>query len=461
MAEFSTPMTREEKRSTAALAGIFALRMLGLFMILPVFALYAQQLTGTTPFLVGVAIGVYGLTQSVFQIPFGMASDRLGRKPVIAFGLVVFALGSVVAALSTSIYGVILGRAMQGSGAVAAAAMALAADLTREEHRTKTLAFIGMTIGMSFLVAMVLGPVLNHFIGVPGIFWFIAVLAILGIAVLYTLVPHPKNEHMHRDVEPVPAQFNRVLKDPELLRINFGIFALHLVLTASFVVIPLALRDAGLEPSHHGYVYLPVMLLGMAFAVPFIILGEKKRMMKQVVTGAVAVLALAELGYAEWHETLVPLALSMGLFFVAFNLLEATMPSLIAKVAPPESKGTAMGFYSSSQFLGAFVGGAAGGWLFGHHGIAAVFLFSALVLALWLAFAATMAQPRYLATHLLNVGPVDTVRAGELTAALAAVPGVAEVVVNQEEGVAYLRVDSGAVDVDALNRFSVPAAEGA
>jgi MFS family permease len=256
-------------------------------------------------------------------------------------------------------------------------------------------------------------------------------------------------------VEPVPAQFRRVLKDPELLRINFGIFALHLVLTASFVVMPLALRDAGLDAADHGYVYVPVMLLGMAFAIPFIILGEKRRMMKQVLVGAVAALALAEVGYAEWHQSVTALALLMGLFFVAFNLLEATMPSLIAKVAPAESKGTAMGFYSSAQFLGAFAGGAAGGWLFGQFGVEAVFIFSAVVLALWLWAAAGMAQPRYLSTQLLKVGPIDATRARELAAQLAAIEGVAEVAVNVEDGVAYLKVDSKAVDAAALTRFSV------
>lgn len=448
-------MSRDERRAAVALAGVFALRMLGLFMILPVFALYAEHLSGVTPTLVGVAIGIYGLTQSVFQIPFGMASDRIGRKRVIAFGLLLFAVGSVVAALSTSIVGVIAGRALQGAGAVAAAVMALAADLTREEHRTKTMALIGMTIGLSFLVAMVAGPLLNQWIGVPGIFWTTAGLALGGIAVVYGVVPEPLQERFHRDMEPVPTQFRRVLADPELLRINFGIFALHLVLTAGFVVIPLLLRDAGLPSAQHWHIYLPVMLVGMAAAIPFIVIAEKKRRMKQVLVGAIAALALTEIAYAQWSQALLPLALVMGVFFVAFNLLEATMPSLIAKVAPPESKGTAMGFFSSSQFLGAFVGGAAGGWLFGHHGASAVFEFCALVLAAWALLAATMREPKYLATQLVNVGAVNAAQAAELAAQLAAIKGVAEVVVNVEDGVAYLKVDSRAVDAAALNRFSV------
>lgn len=447
-------MTPKERRSAVALAGIFSFRMLGLFMILPVFALYAENLAGVTPTLVGLAIGIYGLSQAALQIPFGMASDRLGRKPVIIFGLLLFAAGSVVAAVSTSIEGVIAGRALQGAGAVAAAIMALAADLTREEHRTKAMAVIGMSIGMSFLVAMVAGPLLDKWIGVPGIFWLTAGLALAGIAILLLLVPTPAVSRRHRDAEPVPDQFRQVLRDGQLLRLDFGILVLHLVLTASFVVLPLVLRDAGLAPADHWMLYLPVMALGMAAAIPFIIIGEKKRRMKQVVVGAVAVLALGQLLLIEFHSGLLAVGIVLWVFFSAFNLLEATLPSLIAKTARADSKGTAMGVYSSSQFIGAFIGGAAGGSLYGAFGFSGVFAFCAGLIALWLLLAASMHEPRHLATRMLNVGHVDETRAAELEAWFSDIPGVAEAVVNAEDGVAYLKVDNDILDAATLSRFS-------
>ena len=447
-------MTQNERRAAISLAGIYSFRMLGLFMILPVFALYAERLVGATPALIGMAIGIYGLTQGLFQIPFGMLSDRLGRKPVITVGLILFALGSVVAALSTSIYGVIAGRALQGSGAIAAAVMALAADLTREEHRVKVNAIIGMSIGASFSAAMVLGPILDKWVGVSGIFWLTSLLALGGIAILLFSVPTPVESRLHRDAQTVPKQLKEVIQDGELLRLDFGIFSLHLVLTSVFVVVPLMLRAEGVVSEKHWEIYLPVMLLAIAAMVPFIILAEKKRRMKQVFVGAIVVLLVAVTGLMLSQGSLFETAFALWLYFAAFNLLEASLPSLIAKVAPPQSKGTAMGIYSSAQFLGVFVGGAMGGLLHGRYGISGVFLFDIAVLLMWLYMAATMRNPRYLSSYILRVGPVDATRARELSNELTAVQGVAEAVVLVEDGVAYLKVDSRALDQEALRRFS-------
>ncbi|WP_232023963.1 MFS transporter [Sulfurivermis fontis] len=452
----SISMTAKERHAAAALAGIFGVRMLGMFMILPVFALYAEHLADVTPLLIGVAIGIYGLTQALLQIPFGMASDRLGRKPVIVAGLLLFAAGSVVAALADSIHGVIIGRALQGAGAVAAAVMALVADLTREEHRTKAMAFIGMSIGLSFVVAMVLGPVLNQWFGVPGIFWLTAVLALGGIALLLLAVPNPPHTQRHRDAEPVAGQFGRILCDGQLLRLDFGILTLHMVLTASFVVVPLVLRDIGFAPARHWLLYLPVMVLAITLAIPFIIVAEKKHKLKQVLLGAIAALALAMLGMGVLGESLGAMALWLLLFFTAFNLLEATLPSLVSKFAPADARGTAMGVYSSSQFIGAFIGGTVGGGLHGLYGLYSVFLFAAAALGLWWLAALGMRQPRYLASHLLKVGTMAPSQAAMLSGELMAVRGVAEAVVNGEEGVAYLKVDSQQLDRTALERYSLP-----
>ena len=450
-------MTAGERQAAFWLAGVFSLRMFGLFMILPVFALYAEQLRGDTPELAGLAIGIYGFSQALFQIPFGFLSDRYGRKRMIYIGLLIFALGSVVAALADSIYGVILGRALQGGGAVSAAVMALAADLTREEHRLKVMATIGVTIGVSFAVSMILGPVLNGWIGVPGIFWLTGALALCSIAVVRFQVPDPVVSRVHRDAEPVATQFGRVLHDGPLLRLNFGIFTLHLLLTATFVAVPLALRDAGLPSDRHWQVYLPALLFSMAAMVPFIIFAEKRRQLKAALLGAVLTLALTEFGLLVRHGSVLETVLLLLIFFTAFNLLEAMLPSLIAKMAPPDAKGTAMGVYSSSQFLGAFAGGALGGWLRGLFGLSGVFTLATLAALLWLIVALTMKNPRYLSNYLLNVGALDEVEAGLLTLRLREAPGVAEAVVVATEGVAYLKVDRHLLDEAALQQLAAPA----
>ncbi|RMH60989.1 MAG: MFS transporter, partial [Zetaproteobacteria bacterium] len=347
-----------EKRAVFAIAGIYGLRMMGLFLILPVFAMYAESLKDVNPTLVGLALGAYGFTMAVFQIPFGWLSDKLGRKPVIAGGLLIFAAGSVVAAISDSIWGVIVGRALQGAGAIAAALTALLADLTREEVRLRSMAVIGMTIGFSFTIALVLGPWVDALIGVPGIFWATAVLALVSIFVLYRIVPTPERTLAHRDAEARAGDFGRILRDRQLLRLDFGIMALHGVMTAMFVALPFVLRDQlHIAPVHHAWVYLPVLVVAMGLMVPLIIMAEKKGKMRQVFLGAIAGVLLSGVMLGAMHTGLAQVVACLFVFFVSYNVLEATLPSLISRMAPIDAKGTAMGIYSSSQFLGAFLGG--------------------------------------------------------------------------------------------------------
>jgi len=448
-------LNSSEKKAVFSLAGIYALRMMGLFMILPVFSLYADRLDGATPTLIGLAIGIYGLTQALLQIPYGMVSDRIGRKPVIITGLIVFACGSAIAAMSDSISGVIMGRALQGAGAIAATVMALTADLTREENRLAAMAIIGMSIGVAFSLSLVLGPIFNNWIGVDGIFWLTAILAVGAIVLVKWVVPNPVSSTFHRDAMTAPEQIRNVIKNGQLLRLNFGVFILHLMLTATFVAVPLALRDfAALAPAKHWEVYLPVMLFSLLVMVPFVIIAEKKRRMKQVFGAAIMTLGIAQVVFMVMHHSLAGIVFSLFMFFIAFNVLEATLPSLVAKICSPDQKGTAMGMFSSSQFMGAFFGGVLGGWVYGQFGIQSVFGFCAALAVIWFMVAATMQSPRYLSSHLIKVGPVDEKRARQLVAELTRVTGVAEAIVVIDDGVAYLKVDLHALDREALKQFS-------
>lgn len=454
--DITSPMTPMEKRATLSLAGIYALRMMGLFMILPVLSLFAEQMTGSTPLLAGLAISIYGLSQALLQIPFGLLSDRYGRKKVIIFGLFLFALGSAVAALSTSIYGILAGRALQGSGAIAAAVMALVADLTQEVHRTKAMAMIGASIGLSFGAAIIIGPVMAHYAGISGIFWLTAGLSLLAMLVLLLIVPNPQKGLTHRDTELIPSQIGKVLSHPDLLRLDYGIFVLHLMLTASFVVVPLVMRDAGLIQQKHWLVYLPVLVTSMAMIIPFVILAEKKRQMKKVFIGAIAALIIADTGLAGFYENLTGVIASLWLFFCGFNLLEATLPSLISKTAPADMKGTAMGAYSTAQFFGAFAGGACGGWLYGELGAPAVFLFAAAMALSWIVVAFFMTPPRYLSNLLLSLEAVQDQRTADtLTRQLLAVRGVEEVRLHFEEKTAYLKIDNTLLNRKALQELLI------
>ncbi|MGB0237883.1 MAG: MFS transporter [Cycloclasticus sp.] len=445
-------MSEQEKRASLGLAGIFSMRMLGLFMILPVMALYTEHLEGITPVLLGLSISIYGLTQALLQIPFGLMSDRFGRKKIITIGLLLFLIGSVVAAMSTTIYGIIMGRALQGSGAVAAAIMALAADLTLEQNRTKIMATIGISIGISFGVAMVLGPVLASVIGLQGIFWFTALLAAAGIFLLYNVVPEAKNIAVHKDAEPIPALMGKVLKDTQLLRLDFGIFCLHLVMTAMFVVLPLLMRGKlGLAAENHWMVYLPVLGLSVVAMVPFIIIAEKKRKMKLVFVSAIATLSLASLGLYLFSGSLWGMVASLFVFFTAFNLLEASLPSLISKIAFAGGKGTAMGVYSSSQFFGAFCGGLMGGLVWSQYGLLDVFLVCAVILFVWFLVALSMKSPRHMSSLLKNVDVETDEQAKQITDKLLAVKGVLDVGISVDDSTAYLKVDNELLDEAALD----------
>ena len=425
-------MNSLELRASVGLAGLYGLRMLGMFLVLPVFALYATALPGgDNHALIGIALGSYGLTQALLQLPFGMLSDRIGRKKVIYAGLLLFAAGSFVAAVT-----------------------ALLADLTREENRTKAMAMIGMTIGTTFAASLVLAPLLTKWIGVNGIFALTGVLTLLAMIGVKFIIPDPSVSRFHSDTEANTARLPVVLRDPQLLRLNFGILALHASQMAMFVVMPFALiQTAGLDKTHHWEVYLPVTLIGFLLMVPAIIYGEKRQQLKPVFVGAVALMFIAQLGMAFALDSFWEIVVLLGLYFIAFNILEACLPSLISKIAPTDAKGTAIGVYNTAQSIGLFLGAAIGGWLYSYAGSGAVFGFTSILIGVWLTLAISMAAPMAVRTEMFHIGEDWQGDAAALSSRLSSQKGVKEAVVIASERVAYLKVMQNDWDRASVNKL--------
>jgi MFS family permease len=379
-------MSPDELRASVSLASIFALRLFGMFIILPVFTLWAEGRPGWSLTLAGVALGAYGLTQGILQLPFGWLSDRKGRKPVVYFGLAVLALGSFVCAVGESPWVVILGRILQGAGAISGTVLAMAADLTRESQRTKTMAIIGSTIGVVFALAFVLGPWLNHLVGMPGIFAITGVLAIAAVAVVRFAVPDaPAARAM------APVSLAAILREPELVRLNVGIFALHAVLMASFVAIPVALAHAGLAQERTAWLYLAAVAAGFVLMLPAV-MGRWSHRERPVFLAAIALVAVSLAVIAADMESVAAIGVGLVIFFTGFNVLEAKLPALVSRAAPREATGSATGLYSSVQFLGTFVGGAAGGAIAQHAGFGALFACCIALTLAWLAVAWNMGE---------------------------------------------------------------------
>jgi MFS family permease len=402
----SQRMSAQELRAGASLAGIFGLRMFGLFLILPVFAVHAPQLSGGENLvLVGVALGAYGLVQAILQVPFGMASDRWGRKPVMVIGLVIFAAGSFLAAGAEDIWTAIVGRGLQGAGAISAVVMALAADLTRDQHRVKTMAMIGATIGFSFALSLVAAPPLYHLIGMGGLFALTGVLALGAIGVAAWLVPDAPRRAQASAAD-APGALRTALLDPQLLRLNAGIFVLHLVQMAMFVVVPPLLVASGLPLPAHWKIYLPVVLASFALMLPPVLHADRRNAGRGVMLGAIALLFLAEGGLTLSGPHIVLLALLLLAFFCAFNVLEALIPSLVSRLVPAQARGTAIGVYNTAQTLGLFCGGLLGGWIAGRHGPAAVFGVCAALALAWLGIAYGMRPVNRIGGESFTMGTV-------------------------------------------------------
>mgnify|MGYP000706360549 CR=1 FL=1 len=470
-------LNKLEKKIALNISRIFAFRMLGLFIILPIFSLYAENLSGSTPFLLGLALGVYGLMAGIMQAPMGMLSDYFGRKKIITIGLILFFLGSVLAGCAHNIYLIILGRGLQGLGAIGSSLMALLADSTRDEVRFKAMSLIGMTIGLTFMAAMIIGPVMASFIGLSGVFYFTAILSLIGLFILWRGIPNVKSV-FHKDQEFSFLDLKIIIKNKSLWILNLGVFILHAVLTSTFLVFPiLLLKKLGLSLSHQWMVYFPVLIISFGLVIPLIILGEKRRILKFLMLLAIFILIFIEIVFMHFafrNDSILGVSTALVLFFFAFTLLEAIMPSLVSKIAKPTVRGTAMGLYSSMQFLGIFVGGAVGGYLYSldHHFIhldglinnrfgsaGLVFIAAFLLCVFWFFIVLFMPKPSYLATRVLKIDKIlEPVLFEKANKFLKHIPGVVHVYLDLDSDLnfdlIYLKIDTAVFEDDKLFSYS-------
>lgn len=443
-------MSLQELKSTLALSLVFVFRMFGLFMVLPVLVLYSEDLQGATPALAGLAIGAYGFSQALLQIPYGWLSDRFGRKPLIVFGMLIFMLGGLVAAQADTIYEIIAGRILQGAGAVSGVVTALLADLTREQYRTRAMAVFGMSIGLSFCIAMLIGPLFASWWGLSGLFLSNAAMAGMGIVLLLLIVPTPVVTRKDLNTRVDQLEIVSVMKNKELLRLMAGIFVLHFVLMALFVFIPQTLEEAlGYAREDHGWIYLAALGISFVMIIPVIIYSESKRRLKQCFVASISVLLAAMMAMYQTSGLLV----GIFLFFAAFNFLEATLPSLVSKLSSAGTRGTSMGVYSTCQFLGAGLGGVLGGVSMQYWGAAGVVLICVIPTALWWLLSVTMKQPPYVSSVVMALDESVSLDARAIGRELAIIPGVEEVTVLDSEKTAYLKVDRKVVDMTALRQY--------
>lgn len=435
-------MTSVELRAILGLGTVFSLRMLGMFMVLPVLTIYGEALNDASEFLIGVAIGIYGLIQVICQIPLGIISDRVGYKFTIIGGLIIFSLGSFIAAISNSIWGVIAARALQGSGAISATIMALISDLTREQNRTKAMMFIGISFGIAFSIALLLGPIITHAIGLHGLFWFIGILALIGIIVTTTVVPSSDGYHLiNRQSNIIRDSFRKVITNSQLLKLNFSILCLHAILMSNFVVLPNIISQAGILPVNQWKLYLSTMLISLVVIIPCIIYAEVKRCIKNVFSGCIIVLLISEMVLGSYKNHLWSIYIGIQLFFIAFNLIEAILPSIISKETPAGYNGTAMGVYSTSQFLGVAFGGMLGGALYQIYGARLVFLSGAIIALIWWFVICSLQELTYVSSLRIALSQ-KSIFDKHLVQYLYNTPGVTEVILLPEEGNIYIKADT-------------------
>lgn len=435
-------MFPHEWRASTTLSGVYALRMLGMFLVLPVLAMYAASLPGAedNKTLVGLAMGIYGLTQALLQLPLGIASDKFGRKKTIYAGLVVFAAGSFLAAAADTLPLLVAARAIQGAGAVSAAVTALLADLTRDGVRTRAMAMIGLSIGLTFSVSLVVAPMIADVVGVRGLFLLTGILTVASIGVVAFMTPDPEFSKLHEDTQAQPARIGEVLKNRQLLNLDFGIFALHAAQMALFTALPFAMTQLGLEKIQHWKVYLPSTVAGLVVMVPLIIIGETRNRLKQVFILGIVCIAAAQIGLLSGMHSIWLITVYLIVYFIGFNVLEASLPSMVSKIAPSDLKGTAMGVYNTMQSVGLFAGGAAGGLLFQKYGFVGVFAFCSTLMLLWLVLAVLSPAPKPVKNLSYPVGSVWQGNQEGLYRALSGLEGVEDISFSFDRQTVYIKV---------------------
>lgn len=451
-------MNKQELLAAFAVGLLYIIRMLGLFMILPVLPVVGVQLDLATPLLVGLALGVYGLTQAILQIPMGLLSDRYGRKPIILTGLILFILGSVLAASAESIYGVIAGRLLQGCGAISSSLLALLADVTRIDQRAKAMAIVGISIATSFGLALVSGPLLLSLAGLSGIFVFSAATGVFGIIVLYTMIPAPRLAVRSAETSLKPERLRDIGRNPDLQKMMMGVFMLHFLLMSGFQVFPhLFVATGEIQVSDHAMLYFMLLLVTFILMGPFMWLADKPAHTKPMLLVMIVVFGASQLLFAN-VVSLYPVLVGMVLFFMAFNLLEVIMPTLLSRSAPAGARGTAMGVYSTAQFAGAFAGGAIGGLLLSGGEISHLLYFNALACGVWFLLSVRLKKTGNLGSRVVHLDRNQVLSANEVADALLSVGGVIDVVFLEAEQLAYLQVDKDRLDENALTRLEQGAA---
>ncbi|MEO9275906.1 MFS transporter [Marinomonas sp. 5E14-1] len=443
-----------ERRSVFALALIYLFRMLGLFLIMPVISVAADGLTGADAALIGTAIGIYGLTQASLQIPMGMWSDKIGRKPVIIIGLILFAIGSLICANADDINTLIVGRAVQGAGAIASTLMALLSDVTREQNRTKAMAIVGISIGASFMISLVLGPWIFSLVGLSGLFYLSFALSVLGIGLILFAVPNIVQHTFRRDTTPSLIALGEVLKDKRLGFLNVSVLLLHASLTALFITIPnLLIEHFDLPLPQHSWLYLTVMGFAFVGMLPLVIIAESKGKMKSVLIFVLMLLGASAI-LLQWTHSIWLFSVLLWGYFVGFNALEATLPSLISKQAPVGYRGTAMGVFSTHQFIGSFLGGVGGGWLLQNYSNSGIFWVVGVAFLAWSLVALAQAAPRQLSSLAFSLPNMTEEEITQLADQLTAIQGVEGMQIFKDEQTAYLKVDKKILDKDTLSRLA-------
>ncbi|MFT2110325.1 MFS transporter [Marinomonas sp. 2405UD68-3] len=441
-----------ERRSVIALATVYLFRMLGLFLIIPIISISAVDLNGANTALIGTAIGIYGLTQALLQIPMGMLSDNVGRKKIIIIGLILFALGSILCANANDIISLIVGRAVQGSGAIASTLMALLSDVTREQNRTKAMATVGISIGVSFMLSLVLGPWLYSLIGLSGLFYLSFISSLLGILLIIWMIPNITQHTFRRDTTPSLSALGRVLKNTQLGSMNVSVFLLHASLTALFICIPsFLIIQFDFPLLNHSWLYLLVMGLAFIGMIPLVIIAEAKGKMKQVMTAVMFLLSISIMLMA-FIPSMVLFGVLLWVYFVAFNTLEATLPSVVSKLSPVGYRGTAMGVFSTHQFLGAFIGGVGGGWLLQSTSVETLFITVGAALFIWSLLLLNQPAPPTLTSLAFSLDSYNNEDIKELSLQLINIQGVEEMQLFADEKTAYLKINKQQLDRDDLLR---------